>query len=99
MNEAKANDDLGFSHKIISLKDQISKGLSQRVKNSLEEENYIKLPLKLALDPKNLVYHSPEIIQGEYDEKSDVWAIGIVLFYVLCGDLPFQSIDDGKIKL
>jgi calcium-dependent protein kinase len=49
----------------------------------------MKLPLKLSLDPKNLVYHSPEIIQGEYDEKSDVWAIGIVLFYVLCGDLPF----------
>ena len=57
------------------------------------------MPLKLPLDPKNLVYHSPEIINGEYDEKSDVWAIGIVLFFVLCGDIPFQSIDDGKIKL
>lgn len=41
-------------------------------------------------------YASPEVLQGiPYDpRKSDVWSLGIVLFTMLCGMMPF---DDGNV--
>jgi calcium-dependent protein kinase len=32
---------------------------------------------------------APETILGNYDEKADVWAIGVISFLLLCGDTPF----------
>lgn len=34
-------------------------------------------------------YVSPEVINGEYDEKCDIWSIGIVAYLLLSGVLPF----------
>lgn len=37
-----------------------------------------------------LSYMAPEIFSDhEYDIKIDTWSIGIVLFYLLSGTLPF----------
>lgn len=36
---------------------------------------------------------APEIIEGEYDEKVDVWALGIITYLLLCGDPPFGGLD------
>lgn len=32
---------------------------------------------------------SPEVIRGSYDERCDVWAIGVITFLLLSGDPPF----------
>jgi len=32
---------------------------------------------------------APEVIRGGYDEKCDVWAIGVITFLLLSGDPPF----------
>ena len=32
---------------------------------------------------------APEVIQGCYDERCDVWAIGVITFLLLSGDPPF----------
>lgn len=32
---------------------------------------------------------APEVIQGSYDERCDVWAIGVLTFLLLSGDAPF----------
>mmetsp|Transcript_15992 Transcript_15992/g.44227 ORF Transcript_15992/g.44227 Transcript_15992/m.44227 type:complete len:609 (-) Transcript_15992:496-2322(-) len=36
---------------------------------------------------------APEIIRGEYNEKVDVWAIGVITYLLLCGDSPFGGLD------
>lgn len=44
-------------------------------------------------------YASPEMIGGlNYDPlKSDIWSIGIILFALLCGFLPFDDPDTQKL--
>ena len=36
---------------------------------------------------------APEIIRGTYDEKSDLWSIGIITFLLLSGETPFGGLD------
>ncbi|OHT02949.1 AGC family protein kinase [Tritrichomonas foetus] len=44
------------------------------------------------------VYTSPEIIKGqEYNEKSDIWSLGILLYYMATGAVPFFA--DNVMKL
>jgi len=31
---------------------------------------------------------APEIFKGEYDEKVDVYALAVILFFMLEGELP-----------
>jgi calcium-dependent protein kinase len=36
---------------------------------------------------------APEIINGEYDEKVDVWALGVITYLLLSGETPFGGVD------
>lgn len=36
-------------------------------------------------------YISPEIIAGSYDEKCDMWSLGVILYILLCGMPPFTG--------
>lgn len=37
------------------------------------------------------LYYSPEIVQEtEYDEKVDIWAIGMMAYECLIGKIPFK---------
>ena len=39
-----------------------------------------------------MLYMAPEVVQKKkYDEKSDIWALGIVLFVMLTGRVPYRQ--------
>ena len=42
-------------------------------------------------------YMAPEILKRKYDEKCDLWSIGVVLYILLTGRPPFDGNDDDEI--
>ena len=43
-------------------------------------------------------YMAPEVITGSgYDEKCDVWSIGIILYTLIMGRVPFNGNTDREV--
>lgn len=38
------------------------------------------------------LYMAPEVIQGIYDNKCDVWSCGVLMYYMLTGKYPFTGL-------
>jgi len=42
-------------------------------------------------------YMAPEVIRRKYDEKCDLWSIGVIMYILLTGRPPFDGNDDDEI--
>ena len=42
-------------------------------------------------------YIASEVLEGNYDEKCDIWSYGVILNIMLCGYPPFESESEEEI--
>ena len=54
-------------------------GLSKRYKKGEKLHNVAGTPY----------YMAPEVLEGDYDNKCDVWSLGVLLYVLMSGYLPF----------
>ena len=42
-------------------------------------------------------YMAPEVLEGSYSQKADNWSIGVILYTLVCGYLPFQGLSAADV--
>lgn len=67
--------------------------LQSEINNS---ENNHKLK-KMDSTIGTMYFFSPEVIKGSYNEKCDIWSLGIILYFMLCGYPPFSGENDNQL--
>lgn len=76
-----ATKDDDFSLKIIDF------GLGKNLKESKNLNDVVGSPH----------YVAPEILNGEFDIKCDVWSAGVIMYNLLSGQFPFDGKDKDEI--
>ena len=84
--------------KIIDFGFSVFLGKNNENSKDKETENEKKTVYKrLKSKVGTLYYISPEIIKGNYDEKCDIWACGVILYILLAGYPPFNGNTDKEV--
>ncbi len=67
-------------------------GLASRIASSHDEATRTVGPTEAQALTGTLAFMAPEILRGEpADQRSDIWALGVVLYEAASGKLPFEG--------
>ena len=69
-------------------------GLSFNYKENMREELKAKKETKLV---GTSYYIAPEVIKGDYDQRCDIWSMGVILYILVTAVPPFDGDDDKEI--
>mmetsp|Transcript_28912 Transcript_28912/g.79662 ORF Transcript_28912/g.79662 Transcript_28912/m.79662 type:complete len:542 (+) Transcript_28912:109-1734(+) len=53
---------------------------------------------KMALSCGTLAYVAPEVIGKEYTSKCDLWSLGVIVFILLSGYMPFHGSESAQVR-
>ena len=42
-------------------------------------------------------YTAPEVLNNEYSYQCDIWSVGVILYFLACGYLPFSGENESAI--
>jgi serine/threonine protein kinase len=71
--------------------------LDQAIENHTSSNNRVNVYEKVG----SVYYMSPEALKKSYSKKSDIWSIGVVMYYLFYGYFPFdgKSVDEIYTKI
>lgn len=96
MAERKKRASIGFHQKEVesahaAVQDDCSNSMQLRFGRTIDG-----LMLTSAIGAPS--YVAPELVKGQrYGKPVDIWACGVLLFFMLCGYLPFEGRDAGEV--
>jgi calcium-dependent protein kinase len=62
-------------------------GLSKQFKHGKKMKTVLGTPY----------YMAPEVLEGQYDTKCDMWALGVLMYVFMSGYLPFQGANRNEV--
>ena len=101
MNEKKlVHRALNLENILIKYKDEKKKDYIVKLK--LTEDSILlkdlSKNLKFDKTKANIKYIAPEILKGEkYNEKCDLWSLGVIIYILSCGKYPFDAKNKSEI--
>jgi calcium-dependent protein kinase len=91
--DLKPENFLFLNKKSMNLK-LIDFGLSFEYKENMREELKLKKETKLV---GTSYYIAPEVIKGDYDQRCDIWSMGVILYILVTAVPPFDGENDKEI--
>jgi calcium-dependent protein kinase len=71
-------------------------GLSLKVAD-FGSSSFIDSKRKLSGCFGSAYYVAPEVLQGQYNEKCDIWSVGVIMYILLTGKPPYKGSDERVI--
>mmetsp|Transcript_88907 Transcript_88907/g.252078 ORF Transcript_88907/g.252078 Transcript_88907/m.252078 type:complete len:414 (+) Transcript_88907:2-1243(+) len=94
-NNAICHRDLKPENFLFTTKDPIEKNVIKIIDFGLSCQFKPNTPLTTKAGTP--YYVAPQVLTGKYDEKSDLWSVGVIMYVMLCGYPPFFGETDAEV--